>query len=238
MPEAVDAASGTLRKGSDLKLKRNRIWMSMAGVLIGAVSVGFFKLAAFGVDPFQSLVSGLDQWVPLDYGTLYVLINGILLLFSLVCDRHYIGIATMINLFLLGYVVQFSYDVLRLLFPQPELWLRGTAFAVGFVGLCFGSSLYMTADLGVSTYDAIALIFTGTWKLGAFKMVRILTDLICVLLGVFSFLMGGGSLEKVTEFVGIGTIVTAFFMGPLIDLMNRRLAIPLLNRTQQKSART
>ena len=33
-------------------MKSKRILMSIIGVMIGAVSVGFFKLAAFGVDPF------------------------------------------------------------------------------------------------------------------------------------------------------------------------------------------
>ena len=36
---------------------------------------------------------------PIDFGTLYVVVNAILLLFALVFDRHYIGIATFINLF-------------------------------------------------------------------------------------------------------------------------------------------
>ena len=44
--------------------------MSLAGVLICAVSVGVFKIAALGVDPFQSLMSGLDNMIPIPFGTL------------------------------------------------------------------------------------------------------------------------------------------------------------------------
>ena len=40
-----------------------RVMMSLCGVIICAIAVGFFKLAAFGVDPFQSLMSGLDQLI-------------------------------------------------------------------------------------------------------------------------------------------------------------------------------
>ena len=75
--------------------------MCVVGVMVCAVSVGFFKLAAFGVDPFQTFMSGMDQVIPIDFGTLYVLVNVALLLFSLIFDRHYIGLATFINLFLL-----------------------------------------------------------------------------------------------------------------------------------------
>lgn len=83
-------------------MKTKRIFMSLAGVTICAVSVGVFKIAALGVDPFQSLMSGLDNWIPIPFGTLYVLVNLALLTFSLVADRRNIGIATFINLFLLA----------------------------------------------------------------------------------------------------------------------------------------
>lgn len=204
--------------------------MSVLGVLIGAVSVGFFKLAAFGVDPFQSFMSGMDQLIPIDFGTLYVIVNACLLLFALIFDRHYIGVATFINLFLLGYVVQFSYDTLQILLPNPSLVVRIACFVFGFVALCFGSSVYMTADLGVSTYDAIALIIANTWKVGKFKYIRILTDVVCVILGIAMFLVGGGAAAMIPTFVGVGTILTAFFMGPLIDFFNRKFSVPFLRK--------
>ena len=72
--------------------------MSLVGVIITAISIGAFKYAAFGVDPFQSFMSGIDTLIPIDFGTLYVVVNAILLLFALVFDRHYIGIATFLNL--------------------------------------------------------------------------------------------------------------------------------------------
>ena len=87
-----------------------RIAMSAFGVMICAVSVGIFKIAALGVDPFQSFMAGLDSLIPIRFGTLYVITNAVLLLFALIFDRHYIGIATFINLFLLGYITQFTYD--------------------------------------------------------------------------------------------------------------------------------
>ena len=63
-------------------MKKRRIMMSLAGVLICAVSVGVFKIAALGVDPFQSLMSGLDAFIPIPFGTLYVIVNALLLIFS------------------------------------------------------------------------------------------------------------------------------------------------------------
>ena len=215
-------------------MKTKRILMSVLGVIVGGISVGFFKLAAFGVDPFQSFMSGMEKLIPIDFGTLYVIVNACLLLFALVFDKHYINIATMVNLFLLGYVVDFSHNTLLTIFPEASIIVRIVCFVFGFVVLCFASSLYMTADLGVSTYDAIALILTNKWKLGKFKYIRIATDLVCVILGAVLFILGKGEFKDIPTFIGVGTILTAFFMGPLIDFFNRKIAIPLLNKKKEK----
>ena len=211
-----------------MKPIQKRILMSLGGVLVGAVAVGIFKIAAFGVDPFQALMSGLDRLIPIPFGTLYMIVNAVLLLFSLVFNRHNIGIATFINLFLLGYVTQFSYELLQRLLPDPSVPVRALCLAVGVVVLCIGSALYMTADLGVSTYDSIAITMADKWKWGKFKFIRIGTDLACVILGVVCFLLGGGSWSGVPAFAGIGTIITAFFMGPLIEFFNQKIARPML----------
>ena len=211
-------------------MKSRRIFMSLFGVIICAISVGIFKIAALGVDPFQSLMSGIDKLIPLSFGILYVIVNALLLIFALVFDRHYIGIATFINLFLLGYIVEFTQWLLCLIFPAAGIVVRTVFFVVGFISLCFSSSLYITADLGVSTYDAIAIVMAEKWKMGKFKYIRIATDVVCVVLGITLFLLGGGKPSEITASVGIGTILTAFFMGPLIDFFNKTVAIPMLNK--------
>lgn len=210
-------------------MKTKRIMMSLVGVIITAISVGAFKFAAFGVDPFQSFMSGIDFLIPVEFGTLYVLVNALLLLFSLIADRHYIGLATFINLFLLGYVVDFAQAVITSAFPVPDLLICSAAFIFGFVFLCLGSSLYMSADLGVSTYDAIALICANKWKLGKFRTVRVVTDFLCIVCGIGMYLLGGGAANGIASFVGIGTIVTAFCMGPLIDFFNRHVSAKLIS---------
>ena len=207
---------------------RKRLFMSLFGVIICAISVGIFKIAALGVDPFQSFMAGLDAAVPLDFGLLYNIANAVLLLFSLFFDRHYIGIATFINLFLLGYITQFTYGFLQTVLVDPSMAVRIICLVVGVVIICFGSAFYMTADLGVSTYDAVALIISGTWKKGKFQYVRIITDLVCVALGVGLFLLAGGEFKAIPTIAGVGTIITAFFMGPLIEFFNVHVARPIL----------
>lgn len=211
-------------------MKSRRILMSLCGVIICAVSVGIFKIAALGVDPFQSLMSGLDKLIPISFGTLYVIVNVLLLSFSLLVDRSKIGLATFINLFLLGYITEYTYAFLQTLIVAPSMLTRVVCLLVGIVIICFGSALYMTADLGVSTYDAIAIALAGKWKLAPFKYCRIATDVICVISGCVLFLLAGGTLGAIPTIAGAGTIITAFFMGPLIEFFNEKIARPLLRK--------
>ena len=207
--------------------RTKRILMSAAGVALCGFSVGMFKYASLGIDPFQNLMAGLNAVIPIRFGTLYVIVNALLLVFALVFDRTKIGIATFINLFFLGYIADFGMYVCRNLFPEPSLTVRFLILAAGLVLLCMSSSLYMTADLGVSTYDAIALVWADRQKQIPFSICRIITDASCILLGALLTVLSGKTEGLIGGVIGIGTVITAFFMGPLIAWFSRRVSEPL-----------
>ncbi len=50
--------------------KVRRILLPLVGVALTGICVGVFKFAAFGVDPYQSFMSGMDALVPIPFGTL------------------------------------------------------------------------------------------------------------------------------------------------------------------------
>lgn len=195
--------------------------MSVIGAVTVAVGVGLLQFASFGVDPFTSLMLGMDQLVPIDYGTLYVVVNAAMLLFSLATERKYIGIGTVMNLLFTGYIAAFVRGLLGKIFPDPSLGLNAGVFLCSFFALCLGSAVYMTADMGVSAYDAMAMVFAYKWKIGKFKYLRICTDIVCVAGGAALFLLGGGEMSGIPALVGVGTVITAFCMGPVIDFFNR-----------------
>ena len=197
--------------------------MALAGMAVAGMAVGFFKRAFFGVDPFQCLCNGINQVIPIGFGTLYMLINAVLLVIDFFLDRHYIGISTFINLFLVGYAAEFSENMLARLFGEPGLPFRLVFLAVGIVISCIAAAFYYTADLGVSTYDAIPLHIADRktklfGKVLPFRIIRIISDLICVAVG---FALG--------FMPGVGTVITALFMGPLISFFKRTLSDPLLS---------
>jgi uncharacterized membrane protein YczE len=206
------------REDKRLSEMKKRILMTVLGVLICGFSVGMFKFSAFGLDPFQVFAHGVARHVPFGFGTLYVIINAIMLVVIFFLDKTKIGLGTLINLFLLGYVVEYSEMLFIYLIPDANFGVRLVILLIAIAVICLGSAFYFTGNLGVSTYDAIALIMAQK-KIAKFQYCRIATDLICTVTG---FLLGA---KLITE-LGVATVITAFFMGPIIAFFNHTVAMP------------
>lgn len=54
--------------------------------------------------------------------------------------------------------------------------------------------------------------------------------MVCVVLGCVLFVLAGGAIKDIPTIAGIGTIITAFFMGPLIEFFNVHITRPLLKK--------
>lgn len=202
--------------------KQRRILMTVGGVLICGFSVGIFNFSLFGMDPFQVFAHGVWGLTNIGYGTFYAFVNLLMLIGVFFIDKSKIGLGTVINIFLLGYVVEFSSWLFNTWIPDPSFVIRSFALMIAIIIISFGSALYFTGNLGVSTYDAVALIMSEK-KIAKFQYCRIGTDLICTLSG---YLLGAT--------VGVGTLITAFFMGPIIAFFNKTVAIPFRYGHQAK----
>ena len=187
---------------------KKRLIMCIIGVFLSGVAAGIFGFTAFGMDPFQVFAHGLWGLTPISYGTFYVILNAILLAFMFFFNKRMIGLGTIINLFLLGYVVEYTGVLLQRAFPSPSVLLRVVLMIIALILASLAASLYFVADMGVSAYDWIALTISDR-KGWAFRVVRILT---------------GGLLGAK---VGIGTVLTAFCMGPIIQFFNEKVSTPL-----------
>lgn len=201
--------------------KKMRIVMALVGVTICGIGIAFCKSAMFGTDPFQCLTAGVVNMTGVGYGTIYMILNVIMLLFMFFLAKRYIGIATLANIFIMGYLVEAVMYLLDVAFGEVGLLVRIVYLAIGIVTLCFSLALYFTADLGVSPYDFIAL-YMEEKGIGQFRFCRIGTDVICVVVGYF-----------LQATMGIGTIITAFFMGPLIAYFRTKYAEPMLAKYQK-----
>ena len=137
--------------------KKRRIVMTVVGVIVSGLAIGMFNASAFGMDCFQVFVHGLWMHTPILFGTFYMLFNLLMLVAIFFVDRSKIGLGTFINIFLLGYVVDFSSWLWNRVPFTETILTRAVLLGAGVLLLCLSSSLYYVGDLGVSTYDAVAL---------------------------------------------------------------------------------
>ncbi len=205
------------KKNTEPSQKWKRIAMSFFGVIVTGFCVGAFQKANLGADPFTCFVTGIGNLFHSTYSVFYLIITGLLLAGVFFVEKHYIGIATVINLLFTGMAADFMRGVLDSLFPAPGLAARIFMMLFGIFGTCFAASVYFTADLGVSAYDAWSLIAGNKYKILPFRICRIITDSICVLTGF---------LCHVT--IGVGTVITALFMGPVVQWFNTNVSEPFL----------
>ena len=194
-----------------------RILMMLIGNVILGTGAGMLRAADFGVDPYQCFVLGIDKALKLGYGTTFVIVNAVFLVLMLVLARKMLNVGTLVNMFFLGYIIDFSYSMCMKISSSPSLFVRVVYFIVSILLITFSSAVIYTADMGVSTYDWIALKTAEVQKKVSFKWCRVGTDLICVIIGlVFSIIPG------------IGTIVTAFLLGPLVSFFRTYCSEPFL----------
>lgn len=191
-----------------------RILMSLVGNLFIAVGIALFKQSALGNDPYTGMNMALADLFGIAFPMLQLGINLLLFLLQLIFERRLIGFGTVVNALLIGSLVDLFYRLSMAAFGAPTLLaIKLLVMAVGMVICCSGLSLYQTADLGVSPYDATALILDRRLPRVPYFWCRIFTDGTCALI---CFLAGG--------IVGIGTLVTAFGFGPVIAFFNRLVA--------------
>lgn len=206
-----------------MNLKTRRILMAFTGVIITGMSVGMFQAASLGTDPFTSFTTGLCNLTGLSFGLFYSILCACMLIFVFVVDKRYIRLATIFNLFGNGFVADITRNFIEGIVVNPSFLFRVVLLILGVVIMCFAASLYFTADLGVSAYDAVSKIMADK-KIAQFRFCRIITDVTCVIVG---FVLKAS--------VGIGTIITALFMGPLIQWFNVNFSELLLYKRNEKN---
>lgn len=197
--------------------KKLRLIMALVGVFVTGINVGVFRFLILGTDPCTSWIVGISNIFSLPYSVTYPIIFAVLFLIVFVLHRHYIGIATVINLFGIGIIADITLAIMESLIIDPSMMFRIFLLVVNVIILSWASSLYFTADLGVSAYDAIALMAANEYKIAQFRVCRVTTDLFCV---IFGFFFGAD--------IGVGTLITAFFMGPIVQWFNENFSEPLL----------
>ena len=196
------------------RVGRKRVIASLLGNLLVAVGIALFKQSVLGNDPYTGMNMALADLLGIRFPLLQLGVNLAFFTIQLIWGRHLVGFGTVVNALLIGSLVDFFYKLSVSCFGLPgSLLVKLLVMLIGMVICSFGLSLYQTADLGVSPYDAASLILDRKLTRIPYFWCRIFTDGLCALV---CWLSGG--------IIGIGTLVTAFGFGPVIAFFNKLVA--------------
>ncbi|WP_246188219.1 YczE/YyaS/YitT family protein [Paenibacillus tengchongensis] len=207
-----------MMKGYIRNLDRKRLMIMVIGNVFLGMGISIFKLSGLGNDPFSGMVMALADRVGMAYANFLIVLNVVLFVIEWITGRRFIGAGTFVNAILLGYIATFFHNTWLHLFGEPGLfWQRVIIVAIGVVVCSFGVSLYQTSDVGVAPYDSLSLIMRDRFPGITYFWHRMFTDALCALV---CFLAGG--------IVGLGTLVSAFGLGPIIHFFDKHFTEKLL----------
>ena len=197
------------------KISPKRVLYMAIGLVVLALGIAMFRLARLGNDPFTGMCFAISDRYGISLGVLEMGVNALLFVLMLLTMRSYIGVGTFLNAFLVGYVVEFFAHLLESIWAPESLPVRLIICFMALVVTGLGCSLYMSADMGISPYDAAAKGLADRLPV-RFFFCRIFTDALCVLV---CWWQGG--------ILGVGIILSAFCLGPFISLFDTYVSGPL-----------
>jgi uncharacterized protein len=175
-----------------------------AGLALFGFAVALQLRAGVGLGPWDVFHEGVSLRTPLTIGQAMIGAGFAMLAFSALIAKVRPGLATALNMLLIGSWV----DLFLALpgFPTARGWVDGAAmFAVGLVLNGAATGLYLTAGLGAGPRDGFALALAKLLQVTV-RRARTLVEVVVVASG---WLLGGT--------VGVGTIVFALTIGPLMQ---------------------
>ena len=179
----------------------------LPGLLLGLVVFGFgialMVRAGVGLGPWEAFHQGIQFRTGIPMGTVSILVGlPILALWWPLGERP--GIGTLLNVVLIGTATNVGIALIPS--PEPQLARLGMMLA-GVLVIGLGSGLYLAADLGPGPRDGL---MTGVHHRFGWSIRRSRTAIEVTVL-VVAWLLGGT--------IGLGTIVFAFGIGPVIQVM-------------------
>ena len=198
-----------------------RVTAAVLGNVILGIGVGALKLSGMGNDPFCAATMAVSDGLHIGLGNFQLLLNLVLSLCLFIWGYRHIGLGTLFNMCLTGYVIQFSQGPLEAVFGSGAG--RSLPFCLGYMLAAllvasFGLSMYQKADLGMAPYDFFSIGMTEHFH-SPYFISRIITDGTCVCVILLSVALGLVGWEN--SHLGIGTVVCAFCLGPFVGSFDK-----------------
>ena len=145
---------------------RRTIGMLIAVFFMGA-TLSLLIRVNLGTDPCSCMNLGISRGSGVSFGTCQLCFNLLLALVVVLVNRRLIGLGTLGNMVLVGYVCDFFTWIWNQVLPPGESWSLAVRFVI-MVPVLFvfvaAAAAYMTANLGMAPYDCIPFLIVNRWR--------------------------------------------------------------------------
>lgn len=179
-----------------------RLLCLVVGLWLYGATMALLVEAGLGLDPWDVLHEGLAHRLPLTFGQVVIAV-GVVVMLAWIPLRQRPGIGTILNIALIGIAA----DVTLAWLPTPDvLAVQVLMLLGGVVGNALAGALYVGANLGTGPRDGLWVGISRRTGLSV-RLVRTALEVTVLAIG---FALGGT--------VGVGTVVYALAIGPLVQL--------------------
>ena len=177
-----------------------RIIRLVFGLVLFGLGAASMVIADLGLAPWEVFHQGISDRTGIPIGTVGI-ITGIFVLLLWIPLRERIGIGTLLNVLVIGVVIDITLYLAS--YEGDSIWFRLGLMLFGVLLFGVGSGFYIGAGLGPGPRDGV---MTGLARRGLrIGPVRVAIEASVLVAG---WLLGGT--------VGLGTVVFALTVGPLI----------------------
>ena len=200
----------------------HRVVQLLVGLVLFGVSMALLLRAQLGLEPWGVLQYGLIQYVPMSYGLMSIVVSFVVLLLWIPL-RQWPGLGTVLNAVVIGVAIDATLAVV------PEVhgigW-RVVVMLAAILGNGVAGAMYIGSQLGPGPRDGL---MTGlSRRTGrSIRLVRTTLEVTVVLLG---WMLGG--------VVGIGTVLYALLIGPVVQLFLPVLTVRVQPPTRARAVTT
>lgn len=186
------------------------------GLMLYGVSTAVYVRANLGADPWNVFHLGVSGLTSLDIGIVMILTGAAVLLLWIPL-RQRPGLGTISNVIVLGLAADAT---LSLMPPLESLWVRGVLLLLAVVLNGMATGMYIGAGFGAGPRDGL---MTGIHARTGWPIRRIRTTIELSVL-VIGMLLGGT--------FGVGTVLYALAIGPLIQIFLPWFQIPRVSQNR------
>jgi len=204
-PETTRTPLASLGPVAQLRAGRlvRRLTQLLVGLLLYGLSMAMMVRGALGLDPWDVFHLGVASRLPLTFGGV-VIVTGLAVLLLWIPLRQMPGLGTIANAVVIGLATDAALSAIT----EPSAILSRSGLLVGGVALnALATALYIGSQLGPGPRDGL---MTGLVRRTGWSVRLVRTSIELGVIGV-GWALGG--------VVGIGTIVYALSIGPLVQVL-------------------